>query len=109
MARSLDPSFIRPPPPSQVITTPYGTNFDHLRIADESQFKFDRALRVLSSDAASLPVYGVGHGLGSVIHLLISARYAVSVSATTAAEHACHKLSTPSYQRDIPWQPSLGS
>ncbi len=68
----------------QVITTPFGTNFDHLRIADESQFKFDRALRVLGSDAAALPIYGVGHALGSVIHLLISARYAVAVSAHDA-------------------------
>lgn len=63
-----------------VVATPFGTNFDHLRIADECQFKFDRAMRVLTPDAAMLPVYGVGHGMGSVIHLLISARYSVKRS-----------------------------
>ncbi len=62
-----------------MIATPYNTNFDHLRIADETQFKFDKALRALGPDVASLPVYGVGHSLGAVIHLLISCRYTVKV------------------------------
>ncbi len=44
-----------------------------------AQFKFDRALRALGPAAAALPSYGVGHGLGSLLHLLISARYAVTV------------------------------
>ncbi|GLI63271.1 hypothetical protein VaNZ11_006176 [Volvox africanus] len=65
-----------------VVTTPYSTSFDHLRIADEAQFKFDRAIRTLtpSLPSASLPTYGVGHSLGGLIHLLISARYAVQRS-----------------------------
>ncbi|GFR44738.1 hypothetical protein Agub_g6066 [Astrephomene gubernaculifera] len=71
-----------------VIATPYSTSFDHLRIADECQFKFDRALRALSAGPlapgalppSSLPAYGVGHSLGGLIHLLISARYAVQRS-----------------------------
>ncbi|EFJ43624.1 hypothetical protein VOLCADRAFT_106736 [Volvox carteri f. nagariensis] len=65
-----------------VVATPYSTSFDHLRIADESQFKFDRAIRALapSLPSTSLPTYGVGHSLGGLIHLLISARYAVQRS-----------------------------
>jgi len=63
-----------------VIATPYSTGFDHLRIADESQFKFDRALRSIGNEVVGLPVYGVGHSLGTVIHLLICARYAVARS-----------------------------
>ncbi|GLC38392.1 hypothetical protein PLESTB_001582700 [Pleodorina starrii] len=65
-----------------VVATPYSTSFDHLRIADEAQFKFDRAIRALapSLPSASLPTYGVGHSLGGLIHLLISARYAVQRS-----------------------------
>lgn len=65
----------------QVIATPYQTNFDHLRIADEVQFKFDRALRALGSEASMLPIYGVGHSLGCAIHMLICTRYAVKVGA----------------------------
>ncbi|BBG93740.1 Protein of unknown function D [Prunus dulcis] len=45
-----------------VIATPYASGFDHFFIADEVQ---------------DLPTFGIGHSLGSVIHLLIGSRYAV--------------------------------
>lgn len=61
-----------------VITTPFSTNFDHLRIADECQFKFDRSLRALGPEFTLLPTYGVGHSMGAVIQLLICSRYAVA-------------------------------
>ena len=34
-----------------IIATPYASGFDHLRIADEAQFKFDRCLRALMDDS----------------------------------------------------------
>ncbi|KAK4380539.1 hypothetical protein RND71_002401 [Anisodus tanguticus] len=37
----------------------------------EVQFKFDRCLRFLQERVQDLPVFGIGHSLGSVIHLLI--------------------------------------
>jgi len=45
-----------------------------------AQFKFDRCIRALAArpdtaEAAVLPVYGVGHSLGSLVQLLISIRY----------------------------------
>uniref|UniRef100_A0A061SAJ2 Uncharacterized protein n=1 Tax=Tetraselmis sp. GSL018 TaxID=582737 RepID=A0A061SAJ2_9CHLO len=61
-----------------VIATPYQTNFDHLRIADETQFRFDCAYRALASETSGLPIYGVGHSLGSLVHLLICTRYTVN-------------------------------
>ncbi|KAH9328916.1 hypothetical protein KI387_001024, partial [Taxus chinensis] len=60
-----------------VIATPFASGFDHLRIADEVQFKFDRSLRFLQDNVLDLPTFGIGHSLGTVIHLLIGARYAV--------------------------------
>lgn len=33
--------------PAQVVTVPYGTAFDHLRVADEVHFKFERCLKAL--------------------------------------------------------------
>ncbi|KMZ74791.1 hypothetical protein ZOSMA_122G00590 [Zostera marina] len=63
-----------------VIATPYSSGFDHFRIADEAQFKFDRCLRVLPDSVSDLPTFGVGHSLGSVVHLLIGSRYAVQRS-----------------------------
>ncbi|MQL98786.1 hypothetical protein Taro_031495 [Colocasia esculenta] len=62
-----------------VIATPFASGFDHFSIADQVQFKFDRCLRslqdtvssVLEFHANDLPTFGIGHSLGSVIHLLI--------------------------------------
>ncbi|XP_047340679.1 uncharacterized protein LOC124944468 [Impatiens glandulifera] len=60
-----------------VIATPYASGFDHFYIADETQFKFDRCLRSLQESVEDLPTFGIGHSLGSVIHLLIGSRYAL--------------------------------
>ena len=62
----------------QVIATPFSTNFNHLRIADEIHYKWDRCIHnpVIAAEIKDLPVYGVGHSMGSLQHLLISARYA---------------------------------
>uniref|UniRef100_A0ACD5UB39 Uncharacterized protein n=1 Tax=Avena sativa TaxID=4498 RepID=A0ACD5UB39_AVESA len=63
-----------------VIATPYASGFDHFFIADDVQFKFDRCLRNLVEPVNDLPTFGVGHSLGSLIHLLIGSRYAVQRS-----------------------------
>ncbi|KAJ4840155.1 hypothetical protein Tsubulata_000239 [Turnera subulata] len=63
-----------------VIATPYASGFDHFFIADEVQFKFDRCHRFLQETVHDLPTFGIGHSLGSVIHLLIGSRYAVQRS-----------------------------
>ncbi|PWA86989.1 alpha/Beta hydrolase fold protein [Artemisia annua] len=60
-----------------VIATPYASGFDHFYIADEVQFKYERCLRALQETVQDLPSFGIGHSLGSVIHLLIGSRYAV--------------------------------
>eukprot|EP00775_Hariotina_reticulata_P008585 gene8585-8767_t len=60
-----------------VVTTPFGTSFDQLRIADEVQYKFDRCQKALQAELGQLPVYGVGHSMGALLHMLINARYAV--------------------------------
>ncbi|KAL7094169.1 hypothetical protein ACP275_11G085000 [Erythranthe tilingii] len=60
-----------------VIATPYASGFDHFLIADEVQFKFERCLRYLQETVEDIPTFGIGHSLGSVVHLLIGSRYAV--------------------------------
>ncbi|KAL7142122.1 hypothetical protein ABFS83_08G102100 [Erythranthe nasuta] len=52
-----------------VIATPYAS--------DEMQFKFERCLRYLQETVEDIPTFGIGHSLGSVVHLLIGSRYAV--------------------------------
>ncbi|KAF8408754.1 hypothetical protein HHK36_004822 [Tetracentron sinense] len=63
-----------------VIATPYASGFDLFFIADDVQFKFDRCIRSLQETVHDLPTFGVGHSLGSVIHLLIGSRYVVEGS-----------------------------
>ncbi|KAH0461313.1 hypothetical protein IEQ34_008888 [Dendrobium chrysotoxum] len=60
-----------------VIATPFASRFDHFSIADEVQLKYDRSMRSLTDIENDLPTFGIGHSLGSVIHLLIGSRYAV--------------------------------
>ena len=65
----------------QVVAVPFNTGFNHTRIADEAQYKFERCLQALAlrpdtAEAPTLPVYGMGHSLGSLVQLLISVRYA---------------------------------
>eukprot|EP00210_Caulerpa_lentillifera_P009511 g9070.t1 len=62
-----------------VIATPFSTHFDHLRSADESQHKFDKAMEQLTRESpeyVNAPIYGVGHSLGALLHVLISSKYA---------------------------------
>lgn len=63
-----------------VIATPFASGFDHFLIADEVQFKFDRCMRYMEQPIKDLPSFGVGHSLGSLIHLLIGSRYAIQRS-----------------------------
>lgn len=62
----------------QVITTPFSTGFNHLRIADEIHYKWDRCVNNpwIAAEIKNLPIFGLGHSMGSLQHLLISARYA---------------------------------
>ncbi|XP_048591257.1 uncharacterized protein LOC106410943 isoform X1 [Brassica napus] len=66
-----------------VIATPYASGFDHFAIADEVQFKFDRCCRSLHESVQDLPSFGIGHSLGSLIHLLIG-NYCESLKTDSA-------------------------
>ncbi|PSC76402.1 plant MCA23-20 [Micractinium conductrix] len=60
-----------------VVAVPYATSFDHMRVADEVHFKFERCLKALGPQAIQLPRYGVGHSLGALLHCLIGSRYPI--------------------------------
>ncbi len=67
-----------------IVATPFAIGFEHLRIADENQFIFDKALRALRSGGESggdipddLPVYGIGHSMGALMHMIIGSRYSL--------------------------------
>lgn len=60
-----------------VVATPYATGFDHLRTVDEVYFKYSRCVKALGPTVQMLPSYGVGHSLGSLLHVLMCSRYVV--------------------------------
>ena len=64
----------------QIIATPFPTGFNHLAISDQTHFMFDRCMSQLRSEVSDLPIFGIGHSLGALVHLLISSRYPVQRS-----------------------------
>eukprot|EP00892_Ulva_mutabilis_P006454 jgi/Ulvmu1/4180/UM019_0159.1 len=60
-----------------VIAVPYATHFDNQRLADELQHKSSECLRLLSSEVAALPVYAMGHGMGSLLQLLMLSKHSM--------------------------------
>ena len=63
-----------------VIATPFLNTFDHTAIARSTLNRFESILeRFYSSNQIQtyLPIYGVGHSLGSKLHLLIGSLYGV--------------------------------
>lgn len=58
-----------------VVATPFSTGFDQMRIADQVHYAFGQAVAALGDDVARLPVFGVGHSLGSLLHSIVCSRY----------------------------------
>lgn len=70
---------LRSPGALQVIATPFSTSFDHLAIADEIHYKFQMAMAALQGEGISdLPLFGLGHSMGALQHLIVSSRYVSS-------------------------------
>jgi Protein of unknown function (DUF1350) len=63
------------------IATPFINTFDHRSIASDVYNSFEDTLELLQNrrylPTSSLPVYGMGHSMGSKLHLLIGSMYDV--------------------------------
>ena len=94
MARNLMPSFLpatRSTAVLQVIAVPFATGFNHLKIANEIYYKLERCQTAVFGPT-NLPVYGVGHSMGSLMHVLIATQY--------PAQRAGMQYSSPPQQID---------
>jgi hypothetical protein len=60
-----------------IIATPYATGFDHLKTVDQVYFSYSRCIKSLGPRIQMVPSYGLGHSLGSLIHVLMCSRYVV--------------------------------
>ena len=58
-----------------IVATPYELSFDHLRVVDDCQFKFDRAYAKLDEEVKLLPIVSIGHSMGAHVHALANSRY----------------------------------
>jgi len=63
-----------------IVATPFVNTFDHREIAQTVLRNFDRALERLYETTLRkryLPIYGIGHSMGSKLHLLIGSLFQV--------------------------------
>jgi hypothetical protein len=58
-----------------VIATPFETNFEHLRIADDVHLRYTQCVKALGTRVEGLQTFGVGHSLGALEQLLLCSRY----------------------------------
>jgi len=58
-----------------VVATPYNLSFDYLEICDSVCFRFEKAAIPLSKEYGALPVLGIGHSCGALLHLLITSLF----------------------------------
>ncbi len=65
-----------------VIATPFVNTFDHAAIAGEVLNRFEQGLSRLQQSGTlrktSLPIYGIGHSMGSKLHLLIGSLFVLN-------------------------------
>lgn len=55
-----------------IVATPYSTRFDYLTVCDEVISRFERVAPSLARQYGAVPVIGVGHSCGALLHLLIT-------------------------------------
>jgi Protein of unknown function (DUF1350) len=58
-----------------VVATPHDLSFDHLKTCDQIISRFERIAPNLARTYGALPVVGVGHSLGALLHLLITSLF----------------------------------
>lgn len=68
-----------------MVAVPFSTGFNHTRIADEVNYKFQRCLAELAlrPDTAmlpQLPLYGMGHSLGALLQVAFAVKCAPVLS-----------------------------
>ena len=58
-----------------IVATPHDLSFDHLKTCDLIISRFERIAPTLARTYGALPVVGVGHSLGALLHLLITSLF----------------------------------
>ena len=67
-----------------VVATPYNLSFDHLETCDAIIQRFERIAPMLAQQYGAVPVVGVGHSCGALLHLLITSLFPDTPRAANA-------------------------
>ena len=67
-----------------VVATPYDLSFDHLNTCDLVISRFEKIAPTLARTYGALPVVGIGHSLGALLHLLITSLFPDTPRAANA-------------------------
>ncbi len=67
-----------------IVATPYQLSFDHLQTCDEIIDKFERVAPGLAKTYGAVPVVGVGHSCGALLHMLITSLFPDTPRAANA-------------------------
>jgi hypothetical protein len=67
-----------------IVATPYQLSFDHLTTCDEIIDKFERVAPMLAREYGAVPVVGLGHSCGSLLHVLITSLFPDTPRAANA-------------------------
>lgn len=67
-----------------IVATPYQLSFDHLKTCDEIIDKFELVAPDLAKEYGAIPVVGIGHSCGSLLHMLITSLFPDTPRAANA-------------------------
>ena len=67
-----------------VVATPYSLSFDHLETCDAVIQRFETIAPMLAQQYGAVPVVGVGHSCGALLHLLITSLFPDTPRAANA-------------------------
>ena len=67
-----------------IVATPYQLSFDHLTTCDDIIEKFEKVAPSLAKQYGAVPVVGVGHSCGALLHMLITSLFPDTPRAANA-------------------------
>lgn len=67
-----------------VVATPYQLSFDHLEVCDDVISKFEKLAPSIARQYGAVPVVGIGHSCGALLHVLITSLFPDTPRAANA-------------------------
>jgi len=67
-----------------IVATPYTLSFDYIKLCDDIICRFENIAPSLASQYGALPVVGVGHSCGALLHVLITTLFPDTPRAANA-------------------------